>query len=64
MSICSQDIGINQRARGLVTIGKNDVLQSQARSCRYESIYNFGEKRSICSQDIEGKRNFGVNQGQ
>ena len=35
----------------------------QRRSCEYECIYKFGEILSICTQEKERKRNFGVNQG-
>ena len=28
-----------------------------------DAYIKFGEILSICSQDIEGKRNFGINQG-
>ena len=37
--------------------------QSQVRYCQYECIYKIGENQSICPQDNERKRNFGINQG-
>ena len=43
---------------------ENHVLQSQVRSCQYQCIHmKFGEILSNCSQAIERKQNFGVNQG-
>ena len=39
------------------------MQQSQHRPCQYEWIIKFGKNLSICSQDIEQKRNSGINQG-
>ena len=66
--LCSQDIewkrnfGVDQRHNSSTNVGKNDLKQSQARSCQYECI-KFGEIMSICSQDIVLKKKFGLDQG-
>ena len=39
------------------------MYQSNARHVNVNAYIKFGEILSICSQDIEAKRNFGVNQG-
>ena len=44
LSICPQ-----------VICAKNDLYQSQARSCKYQCIYKFGEILSLGFQDIEQK---------
>ena len=65
--ICSQDIeqkrnfGINQGPQLWYKYAKNDVCESQARSCQYECRKKLGGKMSVSSQDIERVRNFGVN---
>ena len=51
----------NSRPITLVQIDETDVLESQAISCQYECIYK--TYLSSCSQDIERKQYFLINQG-
>ena len=70
LSICSQDIEqkqifvVKSRATTLVQMfGKMMCNNPNVDLVNMNAYTKFGEILSICSQDIERKRNFGINQG-
>ena len=67
MSICSQDVDENDsnKSRAITLTNKQKMTGNNPKLdlANMNACIKFGEILSICSKDIERKRNFDVNQG-